>query len=418
MEYAEEGSLYDELHTWVLPCSQARAISWALQCAEGLNYLHGQKPKPIVHGNLKSRNLLLFNGGTLVKICDFGMAQYKRSLWEIRNRERVAPEVLESGQYTEKCDVYSWATIVREIMGGSNVPFIIPAFWPSGSQHIESLMIKCLRKGHLLRPSMDAVETEMKLFADLMQGNPASEFLSAIIVKRRTLLGMICPLSDSQDTVPFPTCDEQCYGKTRTIGPPNPCIQDVNVSPNTDKWTDYATFLGDKSHQFANFEKATKFIRSLFPLLLPFKPDYFEVGYPNRSIRLVDHFRDLLKVLKVTPRGFEYFKRSVGLEPWEIAEQAHLKQQEVDANSDWLLIAYMFTRSSRNDEHCSKYQVFRNTRVEGQLLVLQKLDPLHSIIVMLNAPPRLPDKTNLPVEPEYESPLPSETNKRKACILL
>jgi len=28
-------------------------MSWALQCAKGVEYLHGMKPKPLVHRDLK-----------------------------------------------------------------------------------------------------------------------------------------------------------------------------------------------------------------------------------------------------------------------------------------------------------------------------------------------------------------------------
>ena len=31
----------------------AHAMSWALQCAKGVAYLHGMKPKPLVHRDLK-----------------------------------------------------------------------------------------------------------------------------------------------------------------------------------------------------------------------------------------------------------------------------------------------------------------------------------------------------------------------------
>ena len=31
----------------------AHAISWALQCAKGVEYLHNMKPKPLIHRDLK-----------------------------------------------------------------------------------------------------------------------------------------------------------------------------------------------------------------------------------------------------------------------------------------------------------------------------------------------------------------------------
>ena len=43
------------------------AVSWALQCALGVEYLHGLKPKPLLHRDLKSPNLLLVNRGLTLK---------------------------------------------------------------------------------------------------------------------------------------------------------------------------------------------------------------------------------------------------------------------------------------------------------------------------------------------------------------
>ena len=51
MEYAENGSLYKFLHKMkpLLPYHSGHAISWALQCAKGVEYLHNMQPKPLIH---------------------------------------------------------------------------------------------------------------------------------------------------------------------------------------------------------------------------------------------------------------------------------------------------------------------------------------------------------------------------------
>ncbi|KAJ3581126.1 hypothetical protein NHX12_017016, partial [Muraenolepis orangiensis] len=76
MEYAEGGSLYNVLHgAEPLPLYTAsHAMSWCLQCSQGVAYLHGMKPKALIHRDLKPPNLLLVAGGTVLKICDFGTA--------------------------------------------------------------------------------------------------------------------------------------------------------------------------------------------------------------------------------------------------------------------------------------------------------------------------------------------------------
>ncbi len=47
-----------------------------LQVVCGMCYLHGRKPSPIVHGDLKCSNLLIENDGSSVVIADFGLAAW------------------------------------------------------------------------------------------------------------------------------------------------------------------------------------------------------------------------------------------------------------------------------------------------------------------------------------------------------
>ena len=65
------------------------AMSWCVQCAAGVEYLHNVKPHPIIHRDLKSPNLLLFSDGLILKICDFGTACNKRTI--MTNNKGSAP---------------------------------------------------------------------------------------------------------------------------------------------------------------------------------------------------------------------------------------------------------------------------------------------------------------------------------------
>merc|ERR1719282_2110937 len=120
MEYAECGSLYKVLHQ-AKPAPEynaGHAISWCLQCAKGVSYLHNMKPKPLIHRDLKSPNLLLVNYGLTLKICDFGTACDKQSVMTNNKGSAawMAPEVFEGNTYTEKCDIFSWGIILWEVL--------------------------------------------------------------------------------------------------------------------------------------------------------------------------------------------------------------------------------------------------------------------------------------------------------------
>lgn len=80
MEYAEEGSLNGVLYGEPkIAYKASHALNWARQCAEGVAYLHAMQPKPNIHRDLKPGNLLLFDQGRLVKICDFGTSRVMTS---------------------------------------------------------------------------------------------------------------------------------------------------------------------------------------------------------------------------------------------------------------------------------------------------------------------------------------------------
>ncbi|XP_037082114.1 mitogen-activated protein kinase kinase kinase 7-like [Pollicipes pollicipes] len=186
MEYAEGGSLYDVLHNEPRPTYNAgHAVSWCLQCAEGVKYLHGVR---LVHRDLKPPNLLLLDYGRKLKICDFGTAcDVKTHMTNSRGSAAwMAPEVFEGNTYTEKCDVFSFGIILWEVMARKK-PFDhigAPAFRIMWAVHsgkrphliqgcpevLECLMRRCWEKDAVLRPSMVDVVLILQRILPLFAG--------------------------------------------------------------------------------------------------------------------------------------------------------------------------------------------------------------------------------------------------------
>ncbi|XP_053143385.1 mitogen-activated protein kinase kinase kinase 7 isoform X1 [Hemicordylus capensis] len=192
MEYAEGGSLYNVLHgAEPLPYyTAAHAMSWCLQCSQGVAYLHSMKPKALIHRDLKPPNLLLVAGGTVLKICDFGTAcDIQTHMTNNKGSAAwMAPEVFEGSNYSEKCDVFSWGIILWEVITRRK-PFDEiggPAFRIMWAVHngtrppliknlpkpIESLMTRCWSKDPSQRPSMEEI---LKIMIHLMQYFPGAD---------------------------------------------------------------------------------------------------------------------------------------------------------------------------------------------------------------------------------------------------
>ncbi|XP_078444600.1 VH1-interacting kinase isoform X3 [Wolffia australiana] len=103
------------------------AISFALDMARGMAYLHNE-PNVIIHRDLKPRNVLLVNSSAdHLKVGDFGLSKlikvqnshdvYKMT-GETGSYRYMAPEVFRHRKYDKKVDVFSFAMILYEMLEG------------------------------------------------------------------------------------------------------------------------------------------------------------------------------------------------------------------------------------------------------------------------------------------------------------
>ncbi|KAJ4883307.1 Protein kinase superfamily protein [Raphanus sativus] len=91
--------------------------------AEALDYLHSKMQKPIVHGNLKSKNVLL-SSSFEPRVSDFGL----HLLLNITSGQEIldvsaaegykAPELIKVKEVSKESDVYSLGVIMLELVSG------------------------------------------------------------------------------------------------------------------------------------------------------------------------------------------------------------------------------------------------------------------------------------------------------------
>jgi tRNA A-37 threonylcarbamoyl transferase component Bud32 len=179
-EYCSNGSLdhmikkyvktNDSLHQLF---SFERKLEMILDVIRGMSYLHGHEP-PVLHCDLKLANLLLDKHNT-VKVCDFGQSMF---LWPTTSDDMIeynrgtylymCPEmVLTPGNFSEKCDVFSFALCMYEIF------FEEMAFqsFLDKNPMVDPLMIAVMVAREETRPSIQDIEYSRAetMYLDLMQ---------------------------------------------------------------------------------------------------------------------------------------------------------------------------------------------------------------------------------------------------------
>lgn len=99
------------------------AVRFALDIARGMNYLHENKPAPIIHRDLEPSNILRDDSGNL-KVADFGVSKLltvkedRPLTCQDTSCRYVAPEVFKNEEYDTKVDVFSFALILQEMIEG------------------------------------------------------------------------------------------------------------------------------------------------------------------------------------------------------------------------------------------------------------------------------------------------------------
>ncbi|PIN07166.1 Serine/threonine protein kinase [Handroanthus impetiginosus] len=131
-EYAIMGSLHDVLHgrKGVQGAEPGPVLTWnqrvkiAYGAAKGLEYLHEKCQPSIVHRDVRSSNVLLFDD-FVAKIADFSLTNQSSDTAARLHSTRVlgtfgyhAPEYAMTGQITQKSDVYSFGVVLLELLTG------------------------------------------------------------------------------------------------------------------------------------------------------------------------------------------------------------------------------------------------------------------------------------------------------------
>ncbi|KAJ8012765.1 hypothetical protein DPEC_G00046270 [Dallia pectoralis] len=124
-EYASGGSLYEYLSsTQSEEMDLGQVMTWAMEIAKGMHYLHSEAPVKVIHRDLKSRNVVV-TADRVLKICDFGASRFLSHTTHmslVGTFPWMAPEVIQSRPVSETCDTYSYGVVLWEMLT-REIPF-------------------------------------------------------------------------------------------------------------------------------------------------------------------------------------------------------------------------------------------------------------------------------------------------------
>nr|XP_034588342.1 putative wall-associated receptor kinase-like 16 [Setaria viridis]TKW28703.1 hypothetical protein SEVIR_3G345900v2 [Setaria viridis] len=154
-QFIPNGTLYELIHRDGdgdgTPPSFPVRLKIAHEAAEGLAYLHSMASPPIIHGDVKSPNILLDDNYT-VKVSDFGgsvlAATDNSHLVTLVQGTRgyLDPEYMQTCRLTDKSDVYSFGVVLLELLTRRNA---LTMAAPEEERSLAAHFLSSMRDGKL-----------------------------------------------------------------------------------------------------------------------------------------------------------------------------------------------------------------------------------------------------------------------------
>jgi serine/threonine protein kinase len=221
-EYIPNGTLQDKLHGGGAAEEKAApsVLTWqrrmvvAFQLAEAIEYLHEKCSLHIVHGDVKSSNILL-DDDLNCKLCDFGSAKMgfsstvlppspsKMNRMIMGSQGYIDPHDLKTGIASKMNDVYSFGVILLELITGRE------AFCPETGEKLTSAVSSVLNDENKVMEIIDSklnsdfVLEEVKIIANLstrcLSNSPSLRVsASEILTTMKEKIGSISFLRDDE----------------------------------------------------------------------------------------------------------------------------------------------------------------------------------------------------------------------------
>ncbi|XP_008791610.3 wall-associated receptor kinase 2-like [Phoenix dactylifera] len=166
-EFISNGTLFHLIHdrNRTSHVSLDARLEFALQSAEALAYLHSSASPPILHGDVKSSNILLDDNYN-AKVSDFGA-----SMLVPKDETQFAtlvqgtcgyldPEYLQTCRLTDKSDVYSFGVVLLELLTGRKAIYFEG---PREERSLSSSFLSAMKEDRLLQLLDNHIKNEMDI---------------------------------------------------------------------------------------------------------------------------------------------------------------------------------------------------------------------------------------------------------------
>lgn len=205
-EYSSRGSLHDILHgkNGAIGTRPGQVLSWAqrvkiaLSAAQGIEFLHHKTESCIIHSDIKSSNILLFDND-VAKIGDLRVSKNQPGylddilldcvLPSNNGYQYHAPECRETGEFSREDDMYSFGVVLLELitgrisgysrnrlmigampgLSGNEVqaqqyvdPRLRGKYPPKAAAKMAAIASRCMQRKADSRPSMSIVVTDLR----------------------------------------------------------------------------------------------------------------------------------------------------------------------------------------------------------------------------------------------------------------
>lgn len=193
-ELAPRGSLAVALASHPLRNDWATLVRWALDIANGLQYLHSCDP-PVLHLDLKPQNVLLFDDDT-AKLCDFGIAHIVKHTRTFQTAEQYTPQYAAPEQFdklpiSSATDVYAFGGVLFKMIAkqdpwdgltllqvagalAAGKKLLLPSPLPNGCpERLAVIAQRCLRLDPQRRAKLSSVIEDLtQVRSDLCSQHP------------------------------------------------------------------------------------------------------------------------------------------------------------------------------------------------------------------------------------------------------